>query len=340
MHWEISKNSQNVLNQNLPKQNGRPPDRFSLRRFKTFLLWGTSLFLLVPLILSGWIWSYAHSPSTQDSEKIVLIPKGSGVRQIKTILGENGIINDDIRFLILARITDRAGHLRAGEYLIHPGLTPLEILRLIEQGKVLRHQVTIPEGMSTRQIIQILARDNWIKPDRFLALTKDADFIRKIGFNLENLEGYLFPDTYTLTRDTVTEEKLITMMTNRFQVIWNDLEQDLPAGLSRHQAITLASIVEKETGMSDERPLIAQVFLNRLKKKMRLQSDPTVIYGLQENFDGDLTRKDLQQKNPYNTYVIDGLPPGPVCSPGRDSILAVLHPADVPYLYFVSKNDG
>ena len=194
--------------------------------------------------------------------------------------------------------------------------------------------------MSTRQIIQILARDNWIKPDRFLALTKDADFIKKIGFNLENLEGYLFPDTYTLTRDTVTEEKLITMMTNRFQVIWNDLEQDLPAGLSRHQAITLASIVEKETGMSDERPLIAQVFLNRLKKKMRLQSDPTVIYGLQENFDGDLTRKDLQQKNPYNTYVIDGLPPGPVCSPGRDSILAVLHPADVPYLYFVSKNDG
>ncbi|MDH3329787.1 MAG: endolytic transglycosylase MltG, partial [Desulfobulbaceae bacterium] len=261
-------------------------------------------------------------------------------RQIKTILGENGIINDDIRFLILARITDRAGHLRAGEYLIHPGQTPLEILRLIEQGKVLRHQVTIPEGMSTRQIIQILARDKWIKPDRFLALTKDTDFIRKIGFNLESLEGYLFPDTYTLTRDTVTEEKLIIMMTNRFQAIWNDLEHDLPVGLSRHQVITLASIVEKETGKSDERPLIAQVFLNRLKKEMRLQSDPTVIYGLQENFDGDLTREDLQQKNPYNTYVIDGLPPGPVCSPGRDSILAVLHPADVPYLYFVSKKDG
>lgn len=303
-------------------------------------MWGTSIFLLVLLILSGWIWSYAHTPFPQDSEKTILIPKGSGVRQIKTILGENGIISDDIRFLILARITDKAGHLRAGEYLIAPGQTPLEILRLIEQGKVLRHQVTIPEGMSTRQIIQILTRDKWINPDRFLALTKDTDFIRKIGFNLESLEGYLFPDTYTLTRDTVSEEKLIIMMTNRFQTIWKDLEQDLPTGLTRHQVITLSSIVEKETGMPEERPLIAKVFLNRLEKKMRLQSDPTVIYGLQEDFDGDLTREDLQHKNPYNTYVIDGLPPGPVCNPGRDSILAVLHPADAPYLYFVSKNDG
>lgn len=315
------------------------PDRNFCRRFLQLSLWGTSIFLLVLLITSGWIWSYATTPSTADSETTVLIPKGAGLRQIKSILAANNVVLDDIRFLLLARITDSAGRLQAGEYLIPPGQTPVQTLRQLELGEVIRHQATIPEGMDSRKIAEIISRFDWIDPARFLALTTNTDFIRKIGFNLENLEGYLFPDTYTLIRDTVTEEKLIGLMTSRFANVWKDLERELPTGLTRHQVITLASIVEKETGVAEERPLIARVFLNRLQKKMRLQSDPTVIYGL-ENFDGNLTRGDLKNQTPYNTYIIRGLPPGPICNPGRDSILAVLQPADAPYLYFVSKNDG
>ncbi|MDW7772572.1 MAG: endolytic transglycosylase MltG [Desulfobulbaceae bacterium] len=306
----------------------------------TIILGGTGIFLLVLLILSGWLWSYAYQPSSSaDTDTVVLIPKGSGARQIQSILAEHGIVSDDRRFIVLAWLTDKAGRLRAGEYLVPPGQTPLQILRLLEQGNVIRHRVTIPEGKSVRQIAAILENGKWVDASRFLALTRDPDFIKKFGFNLESMEGYLFPDTYTLTRGSVSEEDLIAMMVDRFSDIWKKAEKDLPAGLTRHQVITLASIVEKETGTDAERPLIARVFLNRLERKMRLQSDPTVIYGI-DDFDGNLTRADLQHPTLYNTYSIKGLPPGPICNPGADSILAVLHPADVPYLYFVSKNDG
>lgn len=270
---------------------------------------------------------------------MIRIPKGAGVRRIQTILHERGVISGDARFLLLASITGTTGRLQAGEYMIPAGRSPLQILRQLEEGKVVLHRITIPEGKSIRQVAEILAAGKWVDPSRFLALTRDPDFIRTLGFDLECLEGYLFPDTYTLTRDSVTEKSLITMMTRRFQDIWKNMAADLPDSLTRHQAVTLASIVEKETGMAEERPLIARVFLNRLARNMRLQSDPTVIYSL-DDFDGNLTRTDLENQNPYNTYVVKGLPPGPICNPGRDAILAVLHPADTPYLYFVSKNDG
>lgn len=295
--------------------------------------------LLVLLFFGGWLWQYAHTPSTAKADTIVLIPKGAGVRQIEEILNEAGVVPDDLRFSILAKITRSAGKLRAGEYLIPPVQTPLQVLDLLVRGKVILHRVTIPEGKNIRQIAEILALGNWIDPGHFLALSTDRHFIRKLGLNLDSLEGYLFPDTYTLTRGEVTEEGIITMMVHRFRQVWEHLEKDTPEGFSRHQVMTLASIVEKETGKADERPLIARVFLNRLKKNMRLQSDPTVIYGL-DDFDGNLTREDLQAPTPYNTYVIKGLPPGPICNPGRESIRAVLHPADATYLYFVSKNDG
>ena len=223
--------------------------------------------------------------------------------------------------------------------MIPPGLTPVQILQLLERGEVLRYQITIPEGLTSEQIADILNRKNWIDRHRFLSLTKDNEFIRSMGLNQTNLEGYLFPDTYLLTRDDITEELMISMMVNRFQVIWQEVTENLKTEMPRHKVLTLASIVEKETGDASERPIIARVFLNRLERGIRLQSDPTVIFGIPD-FNGNLTRNDLKGKTPYNTYVIAGLPPGPICNPGSDAIESVLNPADVPYIYFVSKNDG
>ncbi len=300
--------------------------------------WGIGFFLV--FILAGVIWfaSYIFASSPVTTDTVVYIPKGAGVRTIKTLLASQGLINDDIRFLALARLSGTSRHLRAGEYLIPPHLKPLQILQLLKKGDVVRHQITIPEGMTVRQIAAILEQDNWIDLQSFIELTRDQKFIQTIGFNLDSLEGYLFPDTYSLTRGEVTEESIIEMMTSRFFSVWKELTENAP-DLVRHRIVTLASIVEKETGDPSERSLISRVFLNRLEKKMRLQSDPTVIYGLTD-FSGNLTRQDLKLKSPYHTYYIPGLPPGPICNPGRESIAAVLHPADAPYFYFVSKNNG
>lgn len=295
--------------------------------------------MLILLSIGAWIWTYARIPSPIQTASTILIPKGTGVRQIRTILAGHGLVRDDIRFLVLARLTNSAGRLKAGEYMIPPGLTPVQILQLLERGEVLRYQITIPEGLTSEQIADILNRKNWIDRHRFLSLTKDNEFIRSMGLNQTNLEGYLFPDTYLLTRDDITEELMISMMVNRFQVIWQEVTENLKTEMPRHKVLTLASIVEKETGDASERPIIARVFLNRLERGIRLQSDPTVIFGIPD-FNGNLTRNDLKGKTPYNTYVIAGLPPGPICNPGSDAIESVLNPADVPYIYFVSKNDG
>jgi UPF0755 protein len=300
--------------------------------------WGIGWSLL--FLVAGVIWfaSYIFAPSPVTTETVVYIPQGAGVRDINTLLANQGLINDDIRFLALARLSGTSGRLRAGEYLIPPQLKPLQILQLLEKGEVIRHQVTIPEGMTVRQIAAILEQGNWIDPQRFIELTRNQEFIQALGFNLDSLEGYLFPDTYSLTRGEVTEESLIAMMTSRFFSVWKEVTENAP-DLVRHRIVVLASIVEKETGDPSERPLISRVFLNRLEKKMRLQSDPTVIYGLAD-FSGNLTRQDLERESLYNTYLIPGLPPGPICNPGKESIAAVLHPADAPYFYFVSKNNG
>jgi UPF0755 protein len=301
--------------------------------------WGIGLSLLFFLIGGAWFATYIFTPCPLKEEKVVYIPQGSGVRQIKTLLAGQGLIKDDFRFLALARLSGKAGRLRAGEYHIPPHLKPLQILRILEKGEVVLHHITIPEGMNIQQITTILEQGNWIDSQRFIALTRDREFIKTLGLNQDNLEGYLFPDTYSLARGEVTEESLIAMMVNNFLSVWKEITANSTLDEARQQILILASIIEKETADPTERPLIARVFLNRLNKKMRLQSDPTVIYGL-DNFSGNLTRKDLKKETPYNTYLIPGLPPGPICNPGKESITAVLHPADAPYYYFVSKNNG
>lgn len=286
-----------------------------------------------------WYRSYLTTPAPGQGEVVVTIPRGAGVRGIGAQLAAQGILGNDIRYLALVSFSGLRTRLKAGEYSIPLGLTPPEVLELLASGRTLRHHVTVPEGLTATQIAAIFAQDGWVKRDRFLVLVGDAAFIRQLGIEAGSLEGYLFPETYTLVRNEADEATVIRMMVDRFQQVWQTLRVPESNGLNRHQLLTLASVVEKETGVATERPLIARVFYNRLARKMRLQSDPTVIYGIAD-FNGNLTRADLQRETPYNTYVIPGLPAGPICSPGRAALEAVLQPAESDALYFVSKNDG
>jgi len=298
---------------------------------------GVIFFLLSGAVI--WFGLYVGTASEGTGNAVVFIPKGSGVRQIKTILGSKGLVGDDVRFLILAQLSGLAGSLRAGEYSIPYGLTPGKVLHILERGEVLQHKITIPEGLTASQIGAIFAEDKWVERERFDTLITDQDFIRTLGLNQQSLEGYLFPDTYTLERNGTDEKAIIRLMIKRFQEVFNVLGEISSGNLNVHQIVTLASIVEKETSVASERPLIARVFLNRLENGMRLQSDPTVIYGL-ENFTGSLTKSDLKKATLYNTYVIKGLPPGPICNPGLASLKSVVSPAKAKYLYFVSTNEG
>ena len=300
---------------------------------------------LVGLIMAAgaaaavWFGLYVYTPAPGQEQVTVVIPQGAGVRRIQQILSEQGVIKDDIRFLILARLVKESKQLKAGEFQIPPGLTPLQVLRFLAAAKPVQYRVTIPEGWTMVQIARFFARDHWVDPETFLQLCRDKIFIEELGISADSLEGYLFPETYTLVRGRAGARRIITTMVHQFQQIWQELPKPSNIELNRHQLVTLASIVEKETGSAGERAKIAGVFYNRLNKKMRLQSDPTTIYGL-KNFNGNLTRADLKKATPYNTYVIPGLPPGPICNPGRAALAAVLQPAEVPYYYFVSKNDG
>ena len=275
---------------------------------------------------------------------IVAIPKGAGSRQIKTLLGEKGLIKDDIRFLILLRLLREIEKkdppkLRAGEFSLPRGLTPLKLIRFLNKAKPVAHRITVPEGLTTAQIADIFAKDGWADAAVFLRLCQDRDFIQSLGLEADSLEGYLFPETYSLARGETDERGIISAMTRRFLAVWQELAPAEKQGMSRRQIVTLASIVEKETGSAGERGLIAGVFHNRLRTGMRLQSDPTTIYGIKD-FNGNLTKADLRAATPYNTYVISGLPPGPICNPGKAALEAALRPAETPYFYFVSKNDG
>ena len=289
-----------------------------------------------------WLWSYAVTPMPMraGANPHVLIPAKTSLAGIEKILVENGVIPPGRGFYYLARVSRLSQRLQAGEYLFTPGQTPYQILCTLAAGSTVRWSVTIPEGANMYQLADILAKGGWGERELFLKLMRDPEMLARYGVPAASLEGYLFPDTYQLVRGQNPKE-IIGLMVERGRKVRQELGglRDNPLDLSPHQVLTLASIVEKETAVPEERPRIAGVFLNRLRLGMRLQTDPTVIYGLAD-FDGNLTKKDLSTPTPYNTYLINGLPPGPIANPGRASIVAVLHPAAESYLYFVSKNDG
>ncbi|MEW6672980.1 MAG: endolytic transglycosylase MltG [Thermodesulfobacteriota bacterium] len=274
------------------------------------------------------------------NEVVVAVKPGEGFKSIAQRLFDAGIIRSSLKFSILARIKGYDKKAKAGEYLLSARLTPAKILEMMVSGKVILYKVTVPEGYSMRQIAAVVAASGLARAEAFLAAAGSAARVRAEGIEADSFEGYLFPDTYYFPKD-IGPQKIVDTMVRRFHSAflpeWKKRADEL--GYSVHEIVTLASMIEKETGQPAERPLISSVFHNRLKKRMRLESDPTVIYGI-DGFNGNITRKDLAAERPYNTYRIKGLPPGPIASPGARSLEAALYPADTAFLYFVSKNDN
>ena len=279
--------------------------------------------------------SNAHPPS-----KVVVIPDGSTFQHVAALLEREGLIKSSFMFVLFGKVQSADRKVHAGEYELNPGMTPAEILSKLLNGQVLLHSLTIPEGLTITQIAEVASQQGLADPVEFLRLAKDRAFIASLGINAETLEGYLYPNTYKFPRPIKAREVLVVMVEQLKQVLGPDLlarMQELK--MTMHEVLTLASVIEKETGSGGERPEISAVFHNRLKKHIPLQSDPTVIYGLPA-FDGNLRKKDLSSPSPYNTYRVQGLPPGPIANPGIQAIRATLYPSNSSFLYFVSRNDG
>lgn len=290
----------------------------------------------------GFLWHILSRPvgSPGEAKRIVLIRPQTSSYRIAAALKDAGIIRSRLGFLAVAIARGTYRRLFPGEYEFDPHIPLLEIVRRLEQGRGLVHQVTIPEGLAARQIAQLFADKQLVDQARFVRLLRDRTTLEQYRLEGASLEGYLFPDTYRVVKGQA-EEAIIQRMVRRFQEQFGPDEQAraLELQMSVREVVTLASLVEREARVPEERPLISAVFHNRLRKRMPLQSDPTVMYGL-SRFSGRLTKAHLQAPSPYNTYLNHGLPPGPIANPGRASILAALYPASSQYLYFVSKNDG
>jgi UPF0755 protein len=286
--------------------------------------------------------SFLASPSGRDggSAATFEIANDESLTHVASRLASDGLIRNRTYFVIFGRLTGSERQLKPGEYALSPSMRPLEILDRFRRGLVVLHPVTIPEGYSVRQIAEVFREARVGDPEELISLSESPAFIRELGLDVPTLEGYLFPDTYAFPRHIATAD-IVRQMVRRFQEtyqsVWAARADGL--GLTQHQVVTLASIIEKETGAGIERPIISAVFHNRLRLRMPLQSDPTVIYPIKD-FDGNLRKVDLIRDNPYNTYRRRGLPPGPIASPGRAALEAALYPSPVDYLYFVARNDG
>jgi peptidoglycan lytic transglycosylase G len=276
-------------------------------------------------------------------EQFVEIAPGSSTRAIGRALVEAGVVRDTLVFRIALWQSGAARRLKAGEYRFDRPMTAADVVDKLARGDVYLHAITFPEGLTIREMARIFEAQGFGSAEEFLSAAGEVGLIADLDPDARDLEGYLFPETYALPRRGTARE-LVSMMTSRFQQVFSHplREEAAAQGLSVRQVTTLASIVEKETAKTDERPLVAAVYLRRLRIGMALQSDPTVIYALTRagRYDGNLTRENLQFDSPYNTYRHAGLPPGPIAAPGRSSIEAVVRPAESDYLYFVSRNDG
>lgn len=300
------------------------------------------LTLLILVVLTGGLYHQAKRfiASTSVESVTLDIDPGMTLRNISKTLEENKIVSNALYFEIFVRFLDKATHIKAGEYEFEKDKTPTQILDQLVMGRVKLYPITIPEGFNLQKIgARVIALDRSTLEEWEQLVTDTRRWIQIPPAGAKNLEGYLYPDTYLMTKKT-TAEKLVDQMLGNFRIkVKPYLKTAEEKGFTLHAWVTLASIIEKETGIPEERPRIGAVFLNRLKKGMPLQTDPTVIYGI-KNFDGNLTRAHLQTDHPYNTYTRADLPPGPICSPGLASLLAVLNPETSQDLYFVAKGDG
>lgn len=289
--------------------------------------------------MSGFLW--LNQPIGGPIQpKLVDIPPGTSFTQVSHILHENHLIGPEWFFTLLGRVQRVDRKIIPGEYELHAGMRPTELLKKLVKGEVYQYAITIPEGYTVLQIANILDERNLVSKQDILRLARDPVFIRSLNVQAPTLEGYLFPDTYHFSRYT-PPESIIRTFVNRFhEVVTSDFKDRARIiGMTLREVLTLASVVEKETGLAAERPLVSGVFHNRLRRGIPLQSDPTVIYAL-DSFDGNIRKADLSVNSPYNTYKVRGLPPGPIANPGLAAIHAALYPTQTDFVYFVARNDG
>jgi UPF0755 protein len=296
--------------------------------------------LLLVLLAPTLLWWYLSRPTGLATPLEIKIAPGMSANDIGALLREKGLVRSAAVFAWTARLYGQSADLEAGVYLLNGTLTTPQILRELLKAPLQLRRVTIPEGLASPQIAQLLQANALADSARFVELVRDPGFTRKLGLEAPSLEGYLFPQTYMFNR-TTTEEEIIRSMVEEFdKVFTGPFYTRLDSlKLTRHQAITLASIVEREAVVQQERPLIAGVFLSRLERGMNLESCPTVEYALGYHKE-HLDNEDLQVDSPYNTYMYPGLPPGPIGNPGQAAIQATLFPVRTEYLYFVARGDG
>jgi UPF0755 protein len=300
---------------------------------------GVSLAALAVALLSAFL--LLDTPPTGNWEgKLVLVPKGSPLPEVTGILQEGGILPHPLTFRALVLLTNSGRRLHYGEYAFPTPPSTYEAWRRLVRGDVIKYEVTIPPGANLYDVAEMLEKKKLVKAEAFLSKAASPDVLRRLEIPGESAEGYLFPDSYVFVKP-VTPEEIIEFMVRQFRrKVPPDAEKRAgEAGLSLHQVVTIASIIEKEAGLEEEKPIVSAVIRKRLDLGMPLQMDPTVIYGV-KRFDGTVTRKDLRAAGPYNTYLNRGLPPGPIANPGLAALDAALNPSKAEYLYFVSRNDG
>jgi UPF0755 protein len=312
---------------------------------KRFIFTLVAVLLAVIAAVAVWLLLGAERPyqGYEAPEQFVEIPVGAGPAAIGRRLAEAGVVRDVTSFRIALWRSGQARRLQAGEYRFDRPMTAREVIDKIVRGDVFTSPVTFPEGLSVRQMSQIYEREKVGPAADFVGAARDRELIRDIDPAAPDLEGYLFPNTYSMPRGASAADLVGRMVTAFRDALTPEIVEGAAArGLSVRELVTLASLVEKETARSEERPVVAAVYHNRLKMGMGMQCDPTVIYALERagRYTGNLRREDLKFDSPYNTYRYAGLPPGPIASPGRASLEAAASPADVPYIYFVSRNDG
>ncbi|MDP3720628.1 MAG: endolytic transglycosylase MltG [Acidobacteriota bacterium] len=308
-----------------------------------------ALLLVVLAVLAAggawWVYARVQQPyrGATGAESFVDIPSGTGPVGIGARLVEAGVVRDALTFRVAVLLSGRARELKAGEYRFEAPMTALAVVDKIARGDVYKRLLTFREGLTIAEMAAVFEQRGFGTAADFAKAAQNASLIHDLDPAASDLEGYLFPETYALPRHTPATEVVAQMVAGFKKAFDEDLRAVAAAdGLTVRQVVTLASLVEKETGSGDERPLVAAVYRNRMRIRMGMQADPTVIYALQKagQYDGNLTRANLQFDSPYNTYRYAGLPPGPIAAAGRASLEATVKPAAVDYLYFVSRNDG
>jgi UPF0755 protein len=300
---------------------------------------GVAFAVLAAALLSAFL-LFDTNPKGSWEGKLVLIPKGSPLPEVVRILRDGEILPHPLAFRALVLLTFSGRRLHYGEYAFPTPPSAFEAWRRLVRGDVIKYEVTVRPGENLYDVAKLFKEKNLVTAEAFLATAASPAILRRLEIPGESAEGYLFPDSYIFVKPVTPEEILETMVRQFRRKVPPDTEKRArEAGLSLHQVVTIASIIEKETGIEDEKPIVSAVIRRRLALGMPLQMDPTVIYGV-KRFDGTVTGKDLRTAGPYNTYLNRGLPPGPIANPGLAAIAAALNPSNSEYLFFVSRNDG